>query len=134
MKIIHLDGFTADEEEMYKRQIFDNLCEGIYQCLRAMEAWEIELEDPQNQVRRPLSSLCATLEHPLQQYTELFNLNWPALQDDLVYPPDFLPIFQSLWRDAGLQEAVARSNEAAIPEKCARRVCASRDRADAPNS
>jgi hypothetical protein len=41
--------------DQYKGQIFDNLFEAVYQCLRAMETWEISLSNPENEVRFPLT-------------------------------------------------------------------------------
>ena len=50
MKIIHLNGFRPHELEHYRKQIFDNLIDGIQACLEAMEDWDMVLSNHENEV------------------------------------------------------------------------------------
>lgn len=41
----------------------------------------------------------------------------PDLRDGDPFPMEYLEPLQSLWKDPGVEAAIARGNEAALPEK-----------------
>lgn len=59
MKIIHQNGFTPQEVEYYRRQIFDNLCYGVRLVLDALDDWMVDVS-PENKV----SPEAALVWHP----------------------------------------------------------------------
>lgn len=52
MKVIHGIGFTDEETEGYRRQVFSNLWEGMRVCLEAMQELGLRLSDDGNRVSR----------------------------------------------------------------------------------
>ena len=53
MKVIHDIGFTEDETESYRQQVFMNLWEAMRLLLEGMQELELKLADPNNRVRLP---------------------------------------------------------------------------------
>lgn len=51
MKVIHGIGFTPEEIEGYRQQVFMNLWEAMRLLLEGMEELEMRLADPENRVR-----------------------------------------------------------------------------------
>lgn len=41
----------------------------------------------------------------------------PDLRDQEPFPIEYFKCLQALWQDDGVKKAIARSNEAALPEK-----------------
>lgn len=50
MKVIHEIGFTDEETEGYRRQVFLNLWEAMRLCLEGMQELGLKLADPDNRV------------------------------------------------------------------------------------
>lgn len=50
MKVIHEIGFTDDETEGYRRQVFMNLWEAMRLCLEGIQELGLKLADPSNRV------------------------------------------------------------------------------------
>jgi guanine nucleotide-binding protein G(i) subunit alpha len=48
MKIIHQNGYTVDELELYRHTIYKNLIDCAKALIGAMRQFEIELENPDN--------------------------------------------------------------------------------------
>lgn len=97
MRLIHKVGFTAQEIEQYRQQVFNNLINGIRSILGAMEAFEMHLA-------RRNEPYIDMIEHA------------PDLRDGEPFPIEYLMPLKSLWQDENLQAAYERGNEAALPE------------------
>ena len=50
MKVIHAIGFTDEETETYRRQLFMNLWDGMRCCLEAMQELGLRLSNDENRV------------------------------------------------------------------------------------
>ncbi|GAA6011675.1 hypothetical protein JCM10207_004204 [Rhodosporidiobolus poonsookiae] len=98
MKVIHLYGFTASEKEAYRQQIFVNIRDGMRACLLHMDALGIDFADSSVANHRSIVD------------------NASDLRERQVYPTELLSPLKALWKDTGLQLAVAKGNEASIPE------------------
>ena len=97
MRLIHKVGFTTQEIEQYRQQVFNNLITGMRSILEAMDAFGIQLTE-QNE---PCIDM---IEHA------------PDLRDGEPFPIEYLTPLKSLWQDENLQAAYERGNEAALPE------------------
>lgn len=51
-----------------------------------------------------------------QAYEGMFE-NYPVIQEDQIFPAEYLEPLSLLWKDRGIQSVVQRGNEAALPEK-----------------
>ncbi|KAF7306308.1 hypothetical protein MIND_00421900 [Mycena indigotica] len=92
MKLIHLDGYNAQERDAYKEIIFSNTIQSMRAILEAMPQLDISLS-PQNDARR----------------STILSLP-PQIEAD-VLPRDVADAVRGLWRDPGVKEAVRRSRE-----------------------
>ncbi|KAJ7734186.1 guanine nucleotide binding protein, alpha subunit [Mycena maculata] len=92
MKLIHLDGYNAQERDAYKEIIYSNTVQSMRAILEAMPQLDIALA-PQNDARR-----ATILALP------------PQIEAD-VLPRDLADAVRGLWRDPGVKEAVRRSRE-----------------------
>ncbi|KAF7310351.1 G-protein alpha subunit [Mycena chlorophos] len=92
MKLIHLDGYNAQERDAYKEIIYSNTIQSMRAILEAMPQLDIALS-PQNDARR----------------STILSLP-PQIEAD-VLPRDVADAVRGLWRDAGVKEAVRRSRE-----------------------
>ncbi|KAF7358225.1 G-protein alpha subunit [Mycena venus] len=92
MKLIHLDGYNAQERDAYKEIIYSNTIQSMRAILEAMPQLDISLA-PQNDARR------ATI------------LSLPPQIEADVLPRDLADAVRGLWRDPGVKEAVRRSRE-----------------------
>lgn len=57
MKVIHAIGFSTEELEEYRKQVFRNLWDGMRTLLEAMQELELRLSSEQNRVGTKASSL-----------------------------------------------------------------------------
>jgi len=96
MKLIHATGFNKSERDDYRVIIFSNLLNSLKMLLEAMDSYEISFENPRNQKYAPL----------IQMDREIGRAEY--------FPQEYRVPFQSLWEDAGVQEAVKRGNEFAL--------------------
>ena len=126
IKVIHLHGFTPEELEAYRQQIFRNICEAMQVCLELMLELGIPLEDESNLVSRSgrrgafAHGRSLNLHSPTPQRHGLMLDQSPDLRDKEVYPPKYLESMRVLWEDAGVQSCVQRGKEASLPEKIGR--------------
>ena len=97
MRLIHKVGFTTQEIEQYRQQVFNNLINGLRSILDAMDAFDMRL------TARNVPYI-DMIEHA------------PDLRDGEPFPIEYLIPLKSLWRDENLQAAYERGNEAALPE------------------
>ncbi|GAA5908752.1 hypothetical protein JCM6882_008196 [Rhodosporidiobolus microsporus] len=97
MKVIHLDGFTSGETEAYRQQIFVNVRDGMRACLYLMDELGLEFID---------TSLAASRN----------AVDVSDLREQEPFPSHLLTPLKAMWKDTGLQAAVARASEATVPE------------------
>src|SRR5437764_15402123 len=90
MRLIHTAGFSKNDRDQYRVIIFANLAGSMKLILEAMEVYEIAFELPQN-----------------EQYVSIINSERELGRGEN-FPKEYLPAFESLWKDAGVQAAVAR--------------------------
>jgi hypothetical protein len=58
MKIIHQNGYSAEELALYRSTIFKNLLESIRGLIDGMKELELKLERPENEVGYWLTLVC----------------------------------------------------------------------------
>ncbi|XP_048352231.1 guanine nucleotide-binding protein G(s) subunit alpha isoform X2 [Sphaerodactylus townsendi] len=94
MRILHVNGFNAEEKKMKIQDIKNNIKEAIETIVTAMGnlAPPVELANPENQFR----------------IDYILNL---ANQIDFDFPPDFYEHTKTLWQDEGVKACYERSNE-----------------------
>ncbi|XP_025060481.1 guanine nucleotide-binding protein G(s) subunit alpha isoform X1 [Alligator sinensis] len=94
MRILHVNGFNAEEKKMKIQDIKNNIKEAIETIVTAMGnlAPPVELANPENQFR----------------IDYILNL---ANQIDFDYPPEFYEHTKTLWQDEGVKACYERSNE-----------------------
>ncbi|KAK7692183.1 Guanine nucleotide-binding protein subunit alpha [Cerrena zonata] len=92
MKLIHHGGYNEQERDSYKEIIFSNTIQSMRAILEAMPHLDIQLA-PQNDARRSII------------------LSLPPQLESEVLPGDIADALKSLWKDAGVREAVSRSRE-----------------------
>ena len=99
MRLIRNVPFTQSEVESYRQLVFANLVQGMRYTFDAMEDMDLKLAD-------------ANRDHAD------FVLDAPDLKDGQPFPEAYREPFRALWEDKNLRQAVARGNEAALPDKC----------------
>lgn len=102
--MIHLNGFTPTELESYRQQIWVNLGEAMSATLDfCTSTVDLKLSNPDD-----------TFQH-----RDLFFPGcWPDLRHGESFPQgEYREAMESLWKDARVQEAVARGSEVNLPEK-----------------
>jgi len=92
MKLLNLGGYNPEERQAYKEIIYSNTIQSLRAILEAIPQLGIGL-DPQNDGRR----------------STILSLP-PTFETDYL-PRDVVDAVRGLWRDHGIQEAVARSRE-----------------------
>ncbi|GJJ09380.1 hypothetical protein Clacol_003602 [Clathrus columnatus] len=103
MRLIHKVPFTGQEVEFYRQLVFNNITQGLRTVLEAMEDFELNVAEEN------------------QAFVEMV-FEAPDLRDQEPFPMKYLQCLLSLWRDDGVKKAIARSNEAALPEKSAHTI------------
>nr|XP_060616217.1 guanine nucleotide-binding protein G(s) subunit alpha-like [Anolis sagrei ordinatus] len=94
MKILHGDGFSAEERKMRTQDIKNNIMEAIETIVRAMGDLQppVELANPGNQFR----------------IDYILNV---SSQPDFDFPPEFYEHTKALWQDEGVKACFERSHE-----------------------
>lgn len=98
MRLIHRIPFDEREIEMYRQLVFNNLTRGMQALLESMDGMELKL---------------ASENHA---YIDMIE-NAADIADGEPFPMSFYEPLKSLWADPNAQKAMARGNEAALPEK-----------------
>ncbi|KAL4256002.1 P-loop containing nucleoside triphosphate hydrolase [Pleurotus pulmonarius] len=101
MRLIHSVPFTPQEIETYRQLIFMNLTNGMGAVLEAM----IDMHLTVSEDNLPHSEL---ILKAMDEGTDI--------RDGQPYPQEYLHPLEELWKDEMVQNAIARGNEAAIPE------------------
>ena len=100
MKVIHLNGFSAAENESCRQRIWANLCEAMVTCLELAAASGLALRSgPEGDADRALFEWC------------------PEVRESEPYPREFEAAMRRLWADPTVQECVARGDEVNLGEK-----------------
>ncbi|KAG8834075.1 hypothetical protein FRC18_002652 [Serendipita sp. 400] len=97
MRLIHKVGFTPQEIESYRQLVFNNLVHGMRLILESFSVFNLDVE-PEN-----------------SEYVPLIE-GAPDLKDGEPFPLQYLGPLQALWEDKGVQKALLRGNEVALPE------------------
>lgn len=94
MRILHVNGFSADERKHKIEDIKKNIRDAILTITGAMSTLNppVLLENPDNQFR-------------------VDYMQDKASQKDFDYPPEFYEHTEILWKDKGVQACYERSNE-----------------------
>jgi len=95
MRILHVDGFNAEEKKEKIEDIKRNIKEGILTVTGAMKT-----------ILPP-----ATLEHPEEQWRIDWLHEHAAVDEEFEYPQEFYDHVENLWNDKGVQGCFERSNE-----------------------
>ncbi|KIJ45046.1 hypothetical protein M422DRAFT_29901 [Sphaerobolus stellatus SS14] len=98
MRLIHKVPFSPQEMESYRQLVFGNLTTlGLRVVLEAMDELELQLKEENT------------------PYAQMI-MEAPDLRDGDSFPSEYLEPLQALWKDPGVEQAIARGNEAALPE------------------
>ncbi|PVU90220.1 hypothetical protein BB559_001044 [Furculomyces boomerangus] len=93
MKLIHDGGYSYEEKDSFKEIIFSNTIQSIHVLLDAMDALDIQLDNPD-----------------LQEHVNII-MNLPGQIDAEYFPPEISQAIKLLWNDKGVQYCFSRSNE-----------------------
>ena len=98
MRLTYQVPFTVSEREHFRRLVFLNLVGGMRSCLDAMEEWAGEFQHP--------------------EYVKFLSLfvSYPDIAEGEPFPAHYFEPLRLLWNDKGIQDVVAKTNEAALPE------------------
>ena len=121
MRVIHELGFTAEETEQYRRQVFMNIWDAMRSCLEGMQELDIRLSVESNRVCRFYQDYIQLSAHTCrfhQDHLYLFE-EQPVLSEGQAYPTDLLQPLKDLCADEGVQSVMRRSNEAILPDSTA---------------
>jgi len=94
MRILHIDGFNAEEKKQKIADIYRNIRDSILTIIGAM-----------NTINPPVSLADAS-----NQYRAEYILDVSS-RADFEYPQEFFEHTEVLWKDAGVQACFDRSNE-----------------------
>jgi guanine nucleotide-binding protein subunit alpha len=121
MRLIYTkDGFTKNEKEEWRIIIFNNILDGLRMTVDAMEEYGIKFEHENTSVSTFYSltsaiiTICAALD------ADLFQVHLPTIMQDKdlspyePIPAEYPRAFKDMWKDAGVQKAIARGNEFAL--------------------
>ncbi|KAJ3107486.1 guanine nucleotide-binding protein subunit alpha [Phlyctochytrium planicorne] len=97
LKIIHGDGFTDVERATYRKHIQENIVTNICRLVEALEIFDLALANPLNQIH----------SRTVEEFRNMNNRGH-GIPASVILP------IKSLWADAGIQQALRRSNE--LPE------------------
>ncbi len=98
MRVIHHVPFSAQEIEIFRQLVFNNLTVGLKYVLDAMQDMDLKVSE-ENVPHMEL------IEEPVD------------IRDGDPFPLNYLEPLKSLWSDPNVQRAWERGNEAALPEK-----------------
>ncbi|KAF4566540.1 hypothetical protein EYR36_011971 [Pleurotus pulmonarius] len=97
MRVIHHVPFSAQEIELFRQLVFNNLTVGLKYVLDAMQDMDLKVSEE----NLPHMEL---IEEPVD------------VRDGDPFPLNYLEPLKSLWADPNVQRAWERGNEAALPE------------------
>lgn len=121
-QVIHLAGFTPNEREAYRQQIWVNVRDGMRALFLLMEDLGLSFTDGALAVRSPSSCfppLRRRQANPLfPQAKRPYIDDAPDVYERQPYPADLHAPLKALWKDTGLQAALLKQSEATVPEKC----------------
>lgn len=119
MQVIHLSGFTPNEFESYRQQIFVNVRDGLLAVFAVMDEYRTEVADPSLRVRPFFFSSFSDCSHATSQSIRYMIEDAGDLREGEPFPQELYFPMRSLWRDPSLQLALSKGTEATVPEKCA---------------
>ncbi|XP_011661817.1 guanine nucleotide-binding protein G(o) subunit alpha isoform X1 [Strongylocentrotus purpuratus] len=94
MKIIHEEGFTAEDSKVYRPVVYSNLLQSMVSMLRAREKFETPFGEEER-----------------EEDAQLVYDTVSKLQDSAPYSPSLTAAIQRLWTDSGLLEIFNRARE-----------------------
>ncbi|XP_072169332.1 guanine nucleotide-binding protein G(o) subunit alpha-like [Diadema setosum] len=94
MKIIHEEGFTAEDSKIYRPIVYSNTLQSMVSMLRAREKFGTDFEEGER-----------------EEDAKLVYDTVSKLQDSEPYTPALTSALQRLWSDSGLQEIFSRARE-----------------------
>ncbi|KAF8588521.1 heterotrimeric G protein alpha subunit 4 [Ramaria rubella] len=97
MRLIHKVPFTVQEIEFYRQLVFNNITYGLRVVMEAMDDLDLKVSDE--------NLAMAEMVHEA-----------PDLRDGEPFPVEYMLPLETLWKDPGIERAIARGNEAALPE------------------
>ena len=98
MRIIHSNGFQADERRQIKAVIYSNMIIAFRVLLEIMQTEEIDFADEKTRV-----------------HAELLEETEADLEADVAFTDDTIKeAMAGMWLDPGLQKAVAKGHEYAL--------------------
>jgi guanine nucleotide-binding protein subunit alpha len=92
MRIIHLEGFSAEERQHYKRVIYENVTDSMKCLLEASQRFGYSI-----------------LEQNLQLVERFMELRTSVDYSQMT--PELFDILKVLWKDPAVEQTVERSNE-----------------------
>lgn len=90
MKILHKQGFKPDEIRTYQEVILKNVLESVQSLCQAMIELSLEYELPENKTQGEKIALLPDTYEPVHNDA---------------------PVYQAIWKDKGIQEAMKRQRE-----------------------
>lgn len=100
MRVIHDLKWSPSEVENFRHQIFNNLTFGLKAVHDAMEYFDLEVSEEN------------------QQYLP-YILSPIDIRDGQTYPTEYYEPLKRLWEDPGIHQCWERGNEVALPENLA---------------
>lgn len=106
MKILHVDGFDADERKQKRLDIKKNVRDAIEAIIKAMDFFNIPYHGEPQVIEEHLN----IVQNTIQQLEEIDkDVNTEIQESD--FTPEFFNSTEVLWADGGVQIAYNRSNE-----------------------
>jgi guanine nucleotide-binding protein subunit alpha len=96
MRIINAGGFQSPERKSWRATIFNNLVSAFQTIFQAMQEDDTDFEDEDN-----------------IRYSEMVNAA-PDIGTEEPMPEEFLPAFNCLWADKGVQLTILKGNQYAL--------------------
>ncbi|MED6278187.1 hypothetical protein CHARACLAT_021115, partial [Characodon lateralis] len=94
MRILHVNGFNAEEKKQKIQDIKNNIKEAIETIVTAMST-----------LTPPVQLACPENQYKIEYVLNLVN------QKDFDFPSEFYDHAKTLWQDDGVQACFERSNE-----------------------
>ncbi|KAJ3038007.1 guanine nucleotide-binding protein subunit alpha [Rhizophlyctis rosea] len=93
MKILHGDGFGNEERSAFRTRIYDNILDSMKALVYALETLGVTLAVKENEV-----------------HAKRIVSHTPRIGEQVLTPP-IVESLTELWKDAGIQQCLLRSNE-----------------------
>ena len=98
MRIIHSNGFHEDERRQIRAVIYSNMIVAFRVLLEIMQLEDFEFEDDKTRV-----------------YADLIDTTEPDVESDEAFANGSIrDAMEGMWRDSGVQKAVAKGHEFAL--------------------